>query len=96
MKFNQILMLRRLLCAGAFGISFVLSALSWSQEPVDINLADAQTLTQLKNVGEKKAQAIVEYRETNGKFETVDDLTKVKGIGQDTLEDNRANLIASQ
>jgi competence protein ComEA len=61
--------------------------------PVDINTADAQTLAQqLDGVGPAKAQAIVEYRQANGPFKTVDDLEKVKGIGKSTLEKNRSRM----
>ncbi|HEV8715279.1 MAG TPA: ComEA family DNA-binding protein [Candidatus Binatia bacterium] len=48
---------------------------------VNINTADQATLVSLKGVGKKRAQAIIEYREKNGPFKTVNDLTKVKGIG---------------
>lgn len=62
--------------------------------PVDINHADAETLAaELTGVGAAKAQAIVAYRETNGPFRRVDDLTKVKGIGVKTVEKNRSNLV---
>jgi len=47
---------------------------------VNINTADEATLQSVKGVGEKKAKAIIEYREKNGPFKTIDDLTKVKGI----------------
>ena len=61
--------------------------------PVDINTADAQTLAQqLDGVGPAKAQAIVDYRQANGPFKSVDDLEKVKGIGKSTLEKNRARM----
>jgi competence protein ComEA len=61
--------------------------------PVDINSADAKTLAaELRGVGESTAQAIVAYRSANGPFKTVDDLRKVKGIGDRILEQNRANL----
>ncbi|MDR2341596.1 MAG: helix-hairpin-helix domain-containing protein [Campylobacteraceae bacterium] len=53
---------------------------------IDINSADVKTLTAIKGLGEKKAEAIVEYREKNGKFESVDDLLKVKGVGKKLLE----------
>lgn len=43
-------------------------------------------------VGELKAKAIVEYREANGAFSSVDDLLQVKGIGAKTLEANRDRL----
>ncbi|CAK0744644.1 competence protein ComEA [Gammaproteobacteria bacterium] len=61
--------------------------------PVDINTADAAALANaIVGVGPKKAEAIVTYRQQNGPFTTVDDLMKVKGIGQKTLDNNRANL----
>ena len=60
---------------------------------VDINSADAQTLAdQLDGVGVAKAQAIVDYRQANGPFQSVDDLEKVKGIGRSTLEKNRSRM----
>lgn len=62
--------------------------------PVNVNTADAETLSnELQGVGLSRAQAIVEYREMNGPFERVDDLALVKGIGQHTLEANRANIL---
>jgi len=62
-------------------------------QTVNINTADADTLTDvMKGVGEKKAHAIVVYRETHGDFTSLDDLLQVKGIGEKTLERNRAYL----
>jgi competence protein ComEA len=64
-------------------------------DPVDINSADAETLaSSIDGVGERKAQAIVEYREANGPFAQVDDLANVKGIGSRTVGNNRNNLTA--
>jgi competence protein ComEA len=64
--------------------------------PVDINVADAKTLAkELRGVGPEKAEAIVQYRKTHGPFRTVDELSKVKGIGKKTVETNRANLVVS-
>lgn len=77
-------------------IVLMFSVFALSSEPVDVNTADVETLSTLKNVGKKKAQAIVTYRESNGKFSSVDDLVKVKGIGNDTLNANRENMVASQ
>jgi competence protein ComEA len=58
---------------------------------VNINTADAATLaTQLKGIGEKRAQAIVEYRAIHGSFSSIEDLDQVKGIGPATIEHNRA------
>lgn len=53
---------------------------------VDINKADVATLKNLPGIGETKAKAIVEYREKNGPFKTVQDLDKVKGIGPKMME----------
>jgi competence protein ComEA len=60
---------------------------------VNINTADADTLVrELKGIGAAKAKAIIEYREANGPFTSVDDLLEVKGIGTATLEKNRAKI----
>lgn len=60
---------------------------------IDINNADVATLVKhVKGIGAKKAEAIVQYREANGSFKSVDDLAKVKGIGEKTIEANRAIL----
>ena len=60
---------------------------------VNINSADAQTLAaQLKGVGEKKAQLIVDYRQKHGAFKNVDELENVKGISLKTIEKNKANI----
>lgn len=61
--------------------------------PVDINTADAVTLAkELQGVGMSRAQAIIEYRERNGGFKSVDEILKVKGIGPQVLEQNRDNI----
>lgn len=53
---------------------------------VNINTADATILQTLSGIGEKRAADIINYRETNGLFETVDDLDQVSGIGEKTME----------
>ena len=61
--------------------------------PVDINTADAETLSaELDGVGLAKAKAIVEYRKKYGPFKTAEDLSLVKGIGERTVEINRDNI----
>jgi competence protein ComEA len=63
---------------------------------VNINTADAETISaQLNGIGLSKAKAIVEYRKKHGPFRTVDDLSLVKGIGERTLEKNRADIEVS-
>ena len=53
---------------------------------VNINTATAAELATLNGIGTAKAEAIVAYRAANGKFVTVEDLTKVKGIGEKIIE----------
>ena len=53
---------------------------------LNINTANVQELTTLSGIGPSKAQAIVEYREKNGPFKSVNDLAKVKGIGPKTVQ----------
>ncbi len=61
--------------------------------PVDINTANAETISsELNGIGLAKARAIVEYREKYGPFKSADDLSLVKGIGDKTVELNRANI----
>lgn len=48
---------------------------------LNINKASKKELTGLAGVGEKKAEAIIDYRKENGDFKKIEDLMKVKGIG---------------
>ncbi len=58
---------------------------------VNINSASAEELAALPGIGESKAKAIVEYRAADP-FKTVDDLKKVKGIGDKMLETLRPDI----
>lgn len=60
--------------------------------PVNINTADASELSQVRGLGPKKADAIVQYRTQNGPFKSVDDIANVKGIGQKMLKRIEAQL----
>ena len=53
---------------------------------LNINTASAEELQTLPNIGERMAQRIVDYRTQHGKFDRVDALQNVKGIGAKTLE----------
>ena len=64
-----------------------------SMEKININKADAKTLTTLKGIGKDRAVKIIEYREKNGPFEKIEDLMKVKGIGKKIFEQNK-NLLS--
>jgi competence protein ComEA len=60
---------------------------------VNINTANQEQLMSLKGIGESYAQRIIEYREKNGPFQTPEDLLKVKGIGDKTLEAIKDNIV---
>src|SRR5262245_47700961 len=53
---------------------------------VDVNRASVAELAELPGVGGTLALRIVEHRETNGPFRSLADLSRVKGIGEKTLE----------
>lgn len=62
-------------------------------QTVNINQASAEELAAaLEGVGMSKAQAIIEYRDSNGSFERIDQLTEVKGIGAATLAKNEGRF----
>ena len=68
---------------------FLFSFAAWAE--VNINTASAQELSaKLNNIGPAKAAAIVEYRQTNGEFKSLEGLMDIQGIGPATLEMNRA------
>lgn len=59
---------------------------------ININTASAEELMSLNGIGEKKAMTIVEYRETNGPFNSIEELTNVSGIGEKTFEKLKENI----
>ena len=53
---------------------------------ISINTANVSTLMTLKGIGQKKAESIVEYREKNGLFKKIEDITNVSGIGNSIFD----------
>ena len=75
-------------------LSLLCSSFVFAADTVNINTASAQVLaTVLKGIGDSKAQAIVAYRTEHGNFSSIFDLTKVKGVGQKTVENNQEILV---
>jgi competence protein ComEA len=61
-------------------------------QKVNLNTATADQLVTLPGVGKKKAAAIIEYRQKNGKFKSIQDLAEVKGIGAKMIEKLNSRL----
>lgn len=61
---------------------------SWAASPgvVNINRAEADQLVLLSGIGPVLAERIIEFRDANGPFQSVDELVAVKGIGDKTLD----------
>ncbi|RLC28044.1 MAG: hypothetical protein DRH32_09585 [Deltaproteobacteria bacterium] len=79
-----------LLVVAVFLMSMVPMAMADDDDgdKININTATVEQLIKLKRIGSIYAEEIIRYREANGPFATVEDITKVKGIGQKTLEAN--------
>lgn len=86
--------IRKSTVALLLGLVLLVSAAVRATEAKMVNLNTATTaeLVALKGIGEVKAKAIVDYREKNGPFKTVDDLKLVRGVGDKLLEDLRPQL----
>lgn len=69
------------------------SALGATDKKININTAAADELIQLKGIGEVKSGKIIEFRERQGPFRSIEDLKKVPGIGQKTFEMNKDRII---
>ncbi len=68
------------------GAGKVLTGTPAASGKININTAGVQELVKLPRVGEKTAQRIIEYREKHGKFKRIEDIMKVKGIGEKTFK----------
>ncbi|MGN2619030.1 helix-hairpin-helix domain-containing protein [Bacillus stercoris] len=59
---------------------------------VNINTATLEQLQGISGVGPSKAEAIIAYREENGRFQTIEDITKVSGIGEKSFEKIKSSI----
>jgi competence protein ComEA len=78
----------------ALAMVMAFSAPLWAGDAGKINLnkATATEISQLKGIGMKYAERIVEFRDKNGPFKQVEDLLKVQGIGPKILEKNKDRI----
>jgi len=88
--------IRQIVAVGALVASLWMAAgtppASAEERVVNINTASAAELGGLKGIGDAKAKEILEYREKNGPFRSVDDLRQVHGIGNKLLEALRPHI----
>jgi len=78
-----------MICAFVAGIC----TMAWAAEMVNINTATEAELMKLDKIGAAKAAEIIKYRNEHGPFTRIDDLKKVKGIGDATFELNKARIV---
>ena len=64
--------------------------------PLDLNRARLEELMELPGIGEKLARRVVEYRQSQGGFRNVDDLRKVRGIGEKRMERLRPLVMTAE
>ncbi|MBE1274817.1 ComEA family DNA-binding protein [Enterovibrio baiacu] len=98
-------MLRKILTTLTFAATMFAAPIALSQDnqgsvgadtpfEVNINTADAEELDKyLDGVGKSKAQAIVDFREEFGQFESLDSLKNVKGIGSGIIDKNKDRIV---
>ena len=89
MRRNRII---ALIIVVAVMMALVSVSLAQEAEKININKASAVELTQLKRIGPKLSERIVEYREKHGPFERPEDIMQVKGIGPKTFELNKDRI----
>lgn len=86
----------------AFGLILAFAAVTFlsaaalepsnSQSKININTASISELQQLPRVGAKVAQRIVDFREKHGKFQRIEEIMKVQGIGEKTFEEMKDQI----
>ena len=73
--------------------AFTFSTLTFAS-PVNINTANAEQIAEsLTGIGMVKAQAIIDYRDTNGLFSSADQIVLVRGIGDATYNANEVDIL---
>jgi len=80
----------------AVGLTLALALRAQEVQKININKASTGELIQLKGIGPKLAERIVQYREEHGPFRMPEDIMKVKGIGPKKWEANKHQITVAQ
>ncbi|MBD3634269.1 MAG: helix-hairpin-helix domain-containing protein [Methylophaga sp.] len=80
----------------AFAALFLSFGSAFAADKINLNDATAEQLQMLDGVGPATASAIVEYREANGGFESVNELKSVKGIGDKKMQSLSDDVTVSE
>jgi len=78
--------------SGAPSLNFTDQSGTSQSKRININTADSETLQQLTGVGPATAEKIINYRNENGKFKSIEDIKNVSGIGDKTFEKFRDKI----
>ncbi|HKF96026.1 MAG TPA: helix-hairpin-helix domain-containing protein [Gammaproteobacteria bacterium] len=73
---------------------FFMSSICFA-DPINITSADLEALAALKSIGPANAAAIIADRDANGPFASVEELDRVKGVGEKTIEMNKNTITVS-
>jgi competence protein ComEA len=73
------------------------AAFALPEGKININEADAEEIAEaLDGVGLRRAEAIVEYRNEFGRFESIEELVAVSGIGERILDSNKDRIVLAE
>ncbi|HEX6733399.1 MAG TPA: helix-hairpin-helix domain-containing protein [Azonexus sp.] len=73
-------------------IALFVAGIGLAVAAVNLNTATVDELNAVKGIGPSKAKAIVDYRDKNGPFKSVDDLKEIKGFGDKSIAKLRGEL----
>jgi competence protein ComEA len=76
------IMLNKIVATLIIFLALSLNSAVFADEKININKATKSELLSINGIGSTTADEIIAYREKNGAFSSIDDLTKVKGIGE--------------